>query len=454
MVFFVFFVFKCFLEAAMKKTLFLSTLILLLFSVNFYAATCRVTKAADTNDGSCTAGDCSLREAVVEPTCTVIDFSLDLVGVPVGLTQGEIFIGRKLAIQGWGADAITISGNNLGWIFNIANPEVVISGVTLTGGNGGAVRGGTITLDRVYVTGNHTDALLGIIRSSYIVLRNSTIAGNYAPVHNFDTAVIVTGHGEITNSSICDNSGAAIYTSGGLIAAYNSTIANNAPQGIIIQDAGIFTVGNSIAIGAFTDHSFRGDFESLGNNIVRDAPGSWPMFYGTTDLPNVDPMLAPVAYQGGHIPVCAVLPGSPAIDAGNNAIAINQGLTTDQRGHVRIFDGNGNGTATVDIGAFEFGAPAALAPVSISGRVLTPGGQPVRLINVSLTDLQGNALQAFTSSLGWFTFDQVPAGGVYRISISSKRYLAPEKTIFADQTLIDADIIVTGVGGRGISDLK
>ena len=42
----------------------------------------------------------------------------------------------------------------------------------------------------------------------------------------------------------------------------------------------------------------------------------------------------------------ALLPGSPAIDAGNNAL-IPAGVTTDQRGLPRIVNG------TVDIGAFE-----------------------------------------------------------------------------------------------------
>ena len=45
----------------------------------------------------------------------------------------------------------------------------------------------------------------------------------------------------------------------------------------------------------------------------------------------------------------ALLPGSPAIDAGNNSL-IPSGVTTDQRGFDRIVNG------TVDIGAFEFGA--------------------------------------------------------------------------------------------------
>lgn len=433
----------------MKKTLLL-IFILVISITTGYAADCRVTKTADTNDGACTAGDCSLREAVAEPSCSNIDFSLDLVEHPILLTLGEITIARALAIKGWGADAITISGNNMGSIFAITADNVKISNVTLTGGNGGAVRGNRYTLDGVYVTGNQTGSLFGIIGGGVgVVIRNSTISGNTAPISDLNSAVIVAGTIGIYNSSICNNSGAAIYTSGGLVSAYNSTIANNAPQGIIIQDAGIFTIGNTIALGSFTDHSFRGDVESFGNNIVSDAPGSWPMFYQQSDLQDTDPMLGPVSYQGGSIPVCGLLPGSPAIDAGNNLIAINVGLSMDQRGFGRFADGNGDSFVTVDIGAVEFGSTPVAAPVSISGRLLTAGGMPIRSASIVLSDLHGNVRYAVTSSLGWFTFDQVPANIVYKISISSKRYFAPEKVIFADQSVTDADIIATPYAERG-----
>ena len=73
----------------------------------------------------------------------------------------------------------------------------------------------------------------------------------------------------------------------------------------------------------------------------------------------VDPDLGPLAYYGGPTQTIALLPGSPAIDAGSNALAVDpstgQPLTTDQRGpgFVRIYNG------TVDIGAYEFSPPPA-----------------------------------------------------------------------------------------------
>ena len=58
-----------------------------------------------------------------------------------------------------------------------------------------------------------------------------------------------------------------------------------------------------------------------------------------------------LANNGGPTQTIALLPGSPAIDAGNNALAVDANgnpLFTDQVGNARISNG------TVDIGAFEF----------------------------------------------------------------------------------------------------
>jgi len=44
---------------------------------------------------------------------------------------------------------------------------------------------------------------------------------------------------------------------------------------------------------------------------------------------------------------------SPCIDVGNNS-AVPSGITTDLDGNPRIMDGDGNGTATVDMGAYEY----------------------------------------------------------------------------------------------------
>ena len=66
---------------------------------------------------------------------------------------------------------------------------------------------------------------------------------------------------------------------------------------------------------------------------------------GTTDQPNTDALLGPLADNGGPTWTHALLAGSPAIGAANPAAA----PATDQRGYGRDPDPD-------DAGAFEFGA--------------------------------------------------------------------------------------------------
>lgn len=72
-----------------------------------------------------------------------------------------------------------------------------------------------------------------------------------------------------------------------------------------------------------------------------------------------DPKLAPLADNGGGVLTHALLPDSPAIDAGGANV---QQTTSDERGYVCPAGASCQvaerqvGPA-VDIGAFEFGAP-------------------------------------------------------------------------------------------------
>jgi hypothetical protein len=70
---------------------------------------------------------------------------------------------------------------------------------------------------------------------------------------------------------------------------------------------------------------------------------------GTVESP-LDPLLGPLADNGGPTLTHALLPGSPAIDGGDATSC----LSTDQRFLDRPVDGDGDGMAVCDIGAFEF----------------------------------------------------------------------------------------------------
>jgi hypothetical protein len=102
-----------------------------------------------------------------------------------------------------------------------------------------------------------------------------------------------------------------------------------------------------------------------GNTTGGDEPdlvtdGSFTISYS---ILGINPMLAPLADNGGPTMTHALLPGSPAIDTGNPGIAFNP-AEYDQRGapFVRVFDGNGAGGARIDMGSFEL-IPSDVVPV-------------------------------------------------------------------------------------------
>lgn len=111
-------------------------------------------------------------------------------------------------------------------------------------------------------------------------------------------------------------------------------------------------IAKNLAAGAASD-VLCGAVTSQGHNLIGSVDGSSPWnasdLTGTAASP-LDPKLAPLANNGGSTPTMALLPASPAIDHGSNALVLAAGLATDQRGFVRIFNG------TVDIGAYESGS--------------------------------------------------------------------------------------------------
>ncbi len=170
-------------------------------------------------------------------------------------------------------------------------------------------------------------------------LTNCTVSGNsvlgYASVaaHTGDGGGLYGGGvSSVTDCTVSGNS--AFGTGGGLQVGY-----------------GYIAIANTIVAGntAGTGPDVNGGITSQGNNLIGKTDGSsgWvgSDLTGTEATP-LDALLAPLGNYGGPTQTMALLPGSPAIDAGNNAL-IPAGVTTDQRGLSRIVNG------TVDIGAFE-----------------------------------------------------------------------------------------------------
>src|SRR5262249_28272155 len=139
------------------------------------------------------------------------------------------------------------------------------------------------------------------------------------------------------------SSGGGIYNRG-TATLNNSTVSGNeAEVGGDVYSLGMLTTRNTIIAGngARISPDLSGALGSLGHNLIGNTSGG--SGFHATDLLNVNPWLGPLQDNGGPTFTHALLPGSPALDAGDNADAPE----FDQRGLPRIV------ADTIDIGAFE-----------------------------------------------------------------------------------------------------
>ena len=106
-----------------------------------------------------------------------------------------------------------------------------------------------------------------------------------------------------------------------------------------------------------TPANCSGTIVDAGHNLSSDAS---PGFTGTGSLTNIDPKLGPLTNNGGPTLTMALLPGSPAIDAGDTSAA----PVTDQRGFPRPAG------SAADIGAFEYGSTLPVMSIARSSPTL------------------------------------------------------------------------------------
>ena len=204
--------------------------------------------------------------------------------------------------------------------------DVTFASETAAGDGGGIYNGGTITLTNTTLNNNKatTGNGGGIYNQYKMSLTNVTLSANTADSSNggaiYQWSYYASSLLNVTLNGNSANSGGAIYRDSARAGAVNlqNTIVANSSNG-----------GN--CAGAIT---------SLGYNL---DSGNTCGFTQTGDLVNTNPLLEPLADNGGSTRTHALLPGSPAIDAGTN---INC-PARDQRGIARPVG------SACDIGAFE-----------------------------------------------------------------------------------------------------
>jgi hypothetical protein len=261
----------------------------------------------------------------------------------------------------------TCSGGG-GGIFTDGTTTLNDSMVSDNIGGGISNGSGALTLNESIISGNINDSSGGgISNASIAILNNSTVNSNTT---NYNSGGGISNSGgmlSLNNTTVSGNNaanggGGGIYNINGTTTLKNSTIAGNTSAlsygGGIYSDlaggGGTVNLQNTIVAGntGYFTQDVYGDITSLGYNVIGDATNSG-FTPATGDLTNVDPLLGPLQVNGGPTLTHALLPGSPAIDAGNPAGCSDQDgnpLTTDQRGVARPQG------ARCDIGAFELEA--------------------------------------------------------------------------------------------------
>jgi uncharacterized repeat protein (TIGR01451 family) len=388
-----------------------------------------------------------------------------------GGASGDLDITDDLTILGTGVGVgpRIIDGGGLDRVFHIRDlapgagapkTDVTLSEITLrdghlpSGDGGGILMAGAGTLDLVNctLTNNKANNGGGLYNqgAAIVTILASTLSGNQAL---FQGGGLWNSSGtlQVANSTVSGNmvtgteagaAGGGIFQgpADGLTALLNATVFDNtAPKGNGLAQTATGTVRLANTIVAHTITAtpvadLDGTFVSLGSNLISDATGST----GITPVMNgdqagdaatpIDAKLGALADNGGPTLTHALLTGSPALNAGNNNLAI--ALLADQRGFgfQRIVG------PSSDIGAFEDQGPRADLVIKVKANpVAVRQGQKVRY-EIRVTN------RGPDSATGIVVTQELPVGMLFVSVMSSQG----SSTLTGDRLLTNLGALANG----------
>lgn len=332
--------------------------------------------------------DCSLRDAIATASSTVmdtIDFAVALQGGTITLATG-LTISKRLKIDG-GDRQITVSGDNAVRVFEVNasnNETVILEKLTVADGyvdadanpnpvEGGGIRNGNnsiLGLFNVTVARNSAVHGGGLYQASggMSIIANSLFVENTATSQgggiSSQGTILLVNSTLVNNSANSGGGGFWVSPSGPPTALINTTISGNTGYGIVnVGNPTNVTLKNTLLAGN-TGGNCSGGVVDGGNNL--DDGASCNFSTNNQSLSSTDPLLGTLGNYGGLTQTIPLLPGSPAIGAGDATTCADttQGASNvDQRGVTRP-----QGTVC-DIGAFEWvpvGACGSANSVAVS----------------------------------------------------------------------------------------
>lgn len=373
-----------------------------------------VVSAGDAPFGSCTALQCTLRDAVIaangSPGADTIQFAPAITGtITLAPAAGALVVSGPLTIDGPGSGSLSIEANTVTDEFRVFDiqetaGDVTIEGVTITGGrletvleSGGGIRfnsPGTLTIQDSIVTGNQAlngggiasdfDGTIEVIDSD-VSYNESFFRGG--GISNEAGDVVITRSNLTGNVSFGSGAGIFSYAEGD-ITVTDSTISNNTVTEAGYIGGGIYSLEGDVTISGST---------ISGNLSAGDAGGLYSLF-GTVDISDSTFELNIAEYSGG-----AIFKTSGSLTITDSAILSNAAVFDDGGGIVNLLDSidiirstvqdniagagggglvNSTGVVTIDSSTF-----ALNSATGNGGGILSANG-PVTLTNstVSVND--------------------------------------------------------------------
>jgi Ca2+-binding RTX toxin-like protein len=285
----------------------------------------------------------------------------------IAIDGGGIFCGYNGDLTVAGSTLAANRGSFGGGLFNDNGGVVHLEGSTFVdnhaAGWGGAIAtvgfgsgadtGTMLTANRLQIHDNSAAVGGGFFRNiGSAEIANSAIYHNSASaagggVFNDEAPDRAPGQLLLTNSTVSGNHanvrGGGLFSAAPLRVGYSTLAENEAPDGgnvFAVENGLAPAVSSTIIARNLGGHDCTGPITSQGHNL--DGDGTCHLA-ADGDIANTDPKLGPLAENGGPTLTQALLPGSPALDTGDNDAC----PAADQRGVSRP---QGPGC---DIGAYE-----------------------------------------------------------------------------------------------------